>query len=131
MHTRTTERNGGVGAAAKDVAEHASALARLEVQLAAIELKRKVAALGIGIGLLVAAGALGFFVLMFLLAAVGAAWTLVLPIWAAMLVSAGILLLVAGALVTIGSSSIRKGSPPLPKQAIEEARLTTEALRGH
>jgi hypothetical protein len=40
MHTPTTERrvDGGVGAAAKHVAEHASSLARLEVQLAALEL---------------------------------------------------------------------------------------------
>ena len=47
MPTRETE-SPGFGRAAKQVAEHASALARLELELAALELKRKVVALGIG-----------------------------------------------------------------------------------
>ena len=59
MHTPASERpayperaqNGGVGAAAKTVAEHASAIAKLELELAGLELKKKVAALGVGIGM--------------------------------------------------------------------------------
>ena len=50
MPTQETETN-GVGPAAKQVAEHASSLARLELELAVLELKKKVANLGIGIGL--------------------------------------------------------------------------------
>jgi len=56
MHTHGTEPNGGLGGAAKQVAEHASALARLEIELAKLELGRKVASLGIGIGLGVGIG---------------------------------------------------------------------------
>jgi len=48
MPTRETEANAGVGPAAKQVAEHASSLARLELELAILELKKKGAALGIG-----------------------------------------------------------------------------------
>jgi len=136
MHTRTAESpgsgsvgNGGVGAAAKHVAEHASSLARLELQLATLELKRKLTALGLGIGLLVGAAVFGWFLLMFLLAAAGAAWTLILPVWAAMLVMVGALGLVAGVLAAIGLAVVRKASPPVPEQAIEEARKTTEVLR--
>ena len=33
--------------------------------------------------------------------------------------------------VALGVALIKKGSPPLPKQAIEEAKLTTEALRSN
>jgi uncharacterized membrane protein YqjE len=127
----TTERNGsGVGPAAKSVAEHVGALARLELRLAAIELKQKAASLGIGRALIAVAGICGFFLLAFLFAAAGAAWTLVLPAWAAMLAMAGTLLLLAGALVAIGLAAIRRSTPPLPEQAIAEARLTREALRG-
>ena len=42
MPTAGTDGRQGVGAAAKTVAEHASALVRLELELAAMELKRKV-----------------------------------------------------------------------------------------
>ena len=49
MPTRATET--GLGPSVKQVTEHVSALARLEIELASIELKRKLAALGIGIGL--------------------------------------------------------------------------------
>ena len=49
MPTRETE-SPGFGPAAKQVAEHASALARLELELAALEIKRKVVSLGLGIG---------------------------------------------------------------------------------
>ena len=44
MPTQEAER--GVGPAAKQVAEHASTLARLELELALLEVKGKVAALG-------------------------------------------------------------------------------------
>jgi len=131
MHTPTTERhgNGGVGAAAKHVAEHASSLARLEVQLAALELKKKVVALGLGAALLAAAGVLGLFLLAFGLAAAGAAWTLILPVWAAMLVMVGAIGIVAGLLAALGLAAVKKGSPPVPEQAIEEAKKTQEVLR--
>lgn len=130
MHTRVTEAsNGGVGSAAKHVAEHASSIARLEVELALLEVKQKAAKLGIGIGMLAGAALFGLFLLMFLLAAAAAALTLVLPVWAALLVMAGVILLVAGALAGIGAGLVRKGTPPVPEQAIEEAKLTTEALR--
>ena len=50
MPTQETE-NASLGATTKQVAEHASALARLEVELAGLELKRKATELGIGMGL--------------------------------------------------------------------------------
>src|SRR5436305_1794983 len=51
MPTRETEANAGVGPAAKQVAEHASSLARLEIELATLELKKKATTFGTGIGL--------------------------------------------------------------------------------
>jgi hypothetical protein len=124
-----TRASNGLGTAAKAVSERVSSIVRLEIQLALSELKAKAASLGLGIGLLVGAALFGLFMLMFALAAAGAAWALVVPVWAAMLIMMGILGLVAGILAFIGIGAVSKGTPPVPEQAIEEARLTTEALK--
>jgi hypothetical protein len=130
MPTRETERR-GVGPAAKEVAEHASTLARLELELAALELKRKATALGVGIGLVVGAGIFFLFALGFGLAAVAAALALLVSTWLALLLVFGGLVLLAGLLGLLGLRLIRAGTPPVPEQAVAEARLTSEALRGN
>jgi len=127
MHTREAET--GLGAAAKGVAEHASTLARLEVELAVLELKGKVAALGLGIGLVAGAAIFGLFALGFGLAAVAAAIATALSTWLALVIVFGALLLVALVFALFGLRSIRKGTPPVPEQAIHEAKLTTEAIK--
>jgi tetrahydromethanopterin S-methyltransferase subunit C len=128
MPTRETERP-GVGPAAKEVAEHASTLARLELELAGLELKRKITKLGLGIGLAVGAAVFAFYALGFGFAAAAAAIALALPTWAALLIVFGALLLVAFILGLLGLRSIKAGTPPVPEQAVTEARLTTEALK--
>jgi hypothetical protein len=130
MPTPATEKP-GVGPAAKQVAEHASALARLELELATLEVKRKVAALGVGIGLVVSSGVFLLFALGFGLAAGAAALALVVPTWLALLIVFGGLALFSLLLALIGLKAIRKGTPPVPEQAVAEARLTTEALRSN
>ena len=122
----------GLSGAARRVADHARSLVKLELDLAAAEIKQKIAALGIGIGLVVTAGVLGLFGLAFGLAAATAAIAIAVPVWLALLIVFGGLFILAGAFATIGVGMLRKGAPPVPKQALEEARLTTEALRnGH
>jgi putative superfamily III holin-X len=128
MPTREAERR-GVGPAAKEVAEHASTLARLELELATLELKRKVVALGLGIGLVAGAGIFLLFGLGFGLATAAAALALVFSTWLALLIVFGGLVLFAGLLALIGLRTLRRGVPPVPIQAVEEARLTTEALK--
>jgi hypothetical protein len=130
MPTRETDSQ-GLGAAVKEVAERASAIVHLELELAALELKRKVVALGLGIGFAIGAAFMLLFMLAFVYAAIGAALTLVLPTWAALLVVCGILLLQAGVFAALAVNRIKKGSPPVPEQAILEARLTTEALKSN
>jgi hypothetical protein len=128
MPTRAGERP-GLGGAAKLVADKASAIVRLELALAAAELKKKVVALGLGIGLLVGAALFVFFAFGFLLATVAAAIATAVSTWLALLIVGGGLLLLAGLLAFLGIRSISKGTPPVPVQAIEEAKLTTEALK--
>ena len=124
-----TPAGNGVGAAARRVADPASALARLELELAGLEVKRKLGSLALGIGLLAAAAVLGLFVLAFGLAAGAAGLATVLPTWAALLIVAGALAGLASLLGLLGLGRIRKGAPPVPDQAIAEARKTTEALK--
>jgi hypothetical protein len=124
-----TRESRGLGAAAKLVSERARSIVRLELQLAAAELKRKVAALGLGIGLLVGAGLFGLFGLGFGLATVAAALATALSTWLSLLIVTGGLFVLAGALAMLGLGRVRKGTPPVPQQAIEEAKLTTEALK--
>src|SRR5438270_13183257 len=135
MHTQgaesATEGETGLGAAAKQVAEHASALVRLELELAQLEVKRKVARLGIGIGLGLVAGLLLLFMLAFLLAAGAAALATTMSTWLALLIVAGGLVVLAGPLRLGGLSSIKKGTPAVPEQAIAEAKLTPNAPKGH
>ena len=130
MHTQGTERK-GMGPAVKEVAEHASALARLEMELASLELKSKVAALGIGVGLGLGAGVFLLFALGFGLAAGAAALALVLPTWAALLIVFGVLLLITLVLGLLAVRAIKKGTPPVPEQAVAEAKLTTEAIKAN
>ena len=84
-YERLASENGGLGGAAKGVAEHASSIARLEVELAALELKQKVTSLGIGIGLGVGAGVVAFFMVGFLFATVAAVLATFLATWLALL----------------------------------------------
>jgi Putative Actinobacterial Holin-X, holin superfamily III len=129
MPTRETEANAGVGPAAKQVAEHASSLARLELELAILELKKKVAALGIGIALGVGGLLFVLFALGFAFATIAAALATAVSTWLALLITTGILLALAATLGLLAFGLIRKASPPVPEQAIAEAKLTTEALK--
>lgn len=119
----------GLGAAVKEVAERASAIVRLELELAALELKRKIVSLGLGIALAIGAGIFLFFMLGFAFATVAAALATAMPTWAALLVTTGILFGFSATLGLVGLMKIRKGTPPVPEQAIREAKLTTEALK--
>lgn len=125
----TQGANGGVGGAAKQVAEHASSIARLELELAVLELKKKVVALGLGIGLALGAAIFGLFMLGFALATVAAAIATALPWWLALLIVTGALGLLSGLLGALAFGSFKKASPPVPEQAIMEAKMTTAALK--
>ena len=131
MHTQGTDGRPahGLGAAVKEVAERASAIVRLELELAAMELRRKVFSLGLGIVLAIAAAIVLLFVIGFAFLTIAAALATAVSTWLALLITTGILFLFALLLGAVGIMKIKKGSPPLPEQAIREAKLTTEALK--
>lgn len=119
----------GLSGATKRVADHARSLVQLEVQLALSELKRKVFALGAGIGLILVAALIAVLALCFGLAAATAGIATAFSVWLSLLIMFGGLILLAAVLGGVGVVLLRKGSKPVPEQAIEEAQLTAEALR--
>lgn len=132
MPTRETDaQQAGLGAAAKSVSEHLSAILRLEIELATTELKRKVVALGLGIGLGIGAALFLVFMLGFLFAAIAAIFATFLSTWVALLIVTGMLFGIAALLGVLALGRIKKGTPPVPQQAIREAKLTTNALKSN
>jgi len=114
-----------------DVSEHASTLVREEIELAKAEVSAKVSKLAKGSVVGIAAGTFAFLALILVLH--GIAWLLGEEvfdgnIWAGYFVTAGIFLLIAALAGFIAYRAVKAGSPPVPEQAIEEAKLTKEML---
>ena len=106
MPTRAAEpESPGVGTAAKQVAEHASRLAKLRLELAKLELKSKATGVGLGIG----AAVVALYALGFLLATIAVALSIVLDAWLALLVVTLGLLLLATALGLTARSKLAGG----------------------
>ncbi len=114
-----------------EVSENASTLVREEIELAKAEVSEKLGKLARGAGVGIAAGAFAFLALIMILH--GIAWVLGEElfsgnIWAGYFVTAAIFLLLAALAGWIASKALKAGAPPVPEQAIEEAKLTKEML---
>ena len=118
-----------MGWAAKEIVDRARSIAHLEIELALIEVKRKLFRIAVGTGLGAGAAVVALFALGFLAAGAAAALALAVPVWAALLIVGGVLLATTVLLAGLALRSLRAGTPPVPEEAIEEARLTGEALR--
>jgi hypothetical protein len=94
------------------------------------ELTARLAKLGIGIGLFVAAALFAFFALATLIAAAVLGIATALPAWLAALIVAGGLLVLTAILVLIGVSSLKKGLPPVPEDAISSIKKDLNTVKG-
>ena len=113
------------------VSEQASTLIREEIALAQAEIEQKLKRLAQGAAVGAAAGFFLFFSLVFALHALS--WGLAdaffaSSIWPGFLITAAILVLLAGIAGFLAYRAFKAGSPPTPKQAIEEARLIRQTL---
>jgi uncharacterized membrane protein YqjE len=116
-----------------DVSERASTLVREEVELAKTEVSEKVTSLLRGSAVGVAAGTFAFLALILVMD--GIAWLLNEEVfdgkfWPGFFVEAGLFLLIAALAGFIAYRAVKAGAPPVPEQAIEEAKLTREMLAG-
>ena len=121
----------GVGARVKAVKRRTQSLVQLNLELAKLEGKQKATAVGIAGGLAAAAGVLVVYAIGFLFAAIAAGLSETLSLWLSLLIVAGILALVAAIVGFLAVRFVRKASPPMPSQAIEEAGRTIETLQSH
>jgi uncharacterized membrane protein YqjE len=120
-----------VGELVFDVSEGVSSLIREEVELAKAEVSEKVGKILRGSAVGVAAGVFAFLALILVME--GIAWLLNEEVfdgrtWPGFFIEAAAFLLIAAAAGFVAYRSVRAGSPPVPTQAIEEAKLTKEML---
>jgi hypothetical protein len=114
-----------------EVSENASTLVREEIELAKAEISEKVGKILRGSAVGAAAGVFAFLAVIMIFH--GVAWLLGEEvfggtIWAGYFVTAGIFLLVSALAGFVAYRALRAGAPPVPAQAIEEAKLTKEML---
>jgi uncharacterized membrane protein YqjE len=118
-----------------DVSTKASLLVREEIELAKTEISEKVSRLAKGGAVAAAAGVFAVFALIYLFE--GLAWffndllNVQNAYWAGFLIVFGILIVLAGIAGWIGIRWIKKGSPPTPALAIEEAKRTRAEILEH
>jgi uncharacterized membrane protein YqjE len=120
-----------VGDLVFDVAEKSSTLVREEIELAKTEVSEKVGSLLRGSAVGVAAGIFAFLALILVME--GVAWLLAEEVfdgnaWPGFFVEAGVFLLIAAGAGFAAYRAVQAGSPPVPAQAIEEAKLTKATL---
>lgn len=105
----------GVGTAAKQVAEHASRLAKLRLELARLQLKSKAAAIGFGIG----AAVLALCGIGFLFATIAVALAIVLDAWLALL------------LVTLGLFGLAAALGLMARAKLAAGATSSEAVKAN
>jgi uncharacterized membrane protein YqjE len=110
-----------------DVSQGTSSLIREEFELAKAEVTEKVGKILRGSVVGIAAGAFAFLALILVME--GIAWLLNEEVfdgktWPGFFIEAAVFLLIAAAAGYIAYRSVKAGAPPLPEQAIEEAKLT-------
>jgi H+/Cl- antiporter ClcA len=116
-----------------DVSERASSLVREEIELAKTEIGEKVGKILRGSVVGIAAGTFAFLALILIME--GVAWLLNEELfdgktWPGFFIEAAMFLLVAGLAGLFAYRSVQAGAPPVPEQAIEEAKQIRSTLEG-
>jgi len=114
-----------------DVTEGVSGLVREEIQLAKAEVSEKAGKIAKGAVVGISAGVFAFLALILVME--GIAWLLNEEVfngktWPGFFIEAAAFLLIVALAALVAYKAVKAGSPPLPEQAIEEAKLTKEML---
>jgi hypothetical protein len=107
-----------------------TALIRDEIEQLKRELVTRLKAAGIGIAFFVVAAVVLYFAAFPLMAAIVLGLGEALPYWLAALILGVVLLIVAAVLVLIGVSRLKKGVPPVPKEAVDSVKDDVKAFKG-
>jgi Putative Actinobacterial Holin-X, holin superfamily III len=131
--SRPPESANGFGAALADVSERTTLIVREEIELAKAELGDKM-------GKLAKAAAGGAFAGVFVVTGLlfglhAAAWGISKAlnnqnaVWVGYIITAGLFFIVAALITLLVIRWVKKGTPPTPQMAIDEAKLVRETLR--
>jgi len=114
----------GVGPAVQEISYRAQQLVREEIELAKAEVSAKVASLAKGIAIGVAGGIFGVVALLFFLHGLsfGFADWFGVATWVGYWITTAILFVLAGLAAFLAARFVKKGSPPKPAMAIDEAQ---------
>jgi len=85
---------------------------------------------GIGVGLFIGAAAFAYFALWVLIATAILGIATALPAWLSALIVGVALLLVAVVLGLLGLSRVKRGVPPVPKEAVDSVKDDVKAFKG-
>ncbi|MFD1720452.1 phage holin family protein [Amnibacterium endophyticum] len=107
-----------------------STLIRDEIEQLKREAITRLKSAGIGIGLFAGAAVFLYFAGFVLLAAAIAGIAVALPVWLSALIVGVFLLIVAVVLALIGLSRVKKGVPPVPKEAVDSVKDDVKAFKG-
>ena len=120
-----------IGHTVAEISEKASLLVREEIALAKAEVTQKATRLGKGAAVAAVAGVFALFGLFFFFHFLAWLFYWLLPfddVFWGYLIVASFFFLLAGIAGLIGLRWIKKGSPPTPDMAIEEAKLIKETV---
>ena len=127
------DENGGLSGALADVSDRTTKIVQEEIELAKAEISAKIGNLARAAAI---AGVAGIFVvvgLLFLLDTLAwGIWDAIgngQNIWVGFLITSGILFLLAGLAGVLIWRLVKKGTPPVPQMAIDEAKLVRETLK--
>jgi apolipoprotein N-acyltransferase len=118
-----------LGQLVSEISETGARLVRAEIDLFKAEIAGRAQKIGIGAGLLAAAGLLALYFLAAAIATAIIALALLVDLWLAALIVTVLLLLVVIALALIGIRSIKKGTPPSTIRAIETTHEDIDAIK--
>jgi uncharacterized membrane protein YqjE len=117
------------GELVKQLSEQVSGLVRDELRLAQLEMTRKGKQAGAGAGLLGGAGLIALYGVGCLIACAIIAISGVLAAWLSALIVGAVLLAVASLMALTGKGRLRRGTPPLPREAIGSVKDDVEEIR--
>ena len=117
------------GELVKELSELVPRLVRDELKLAQVETAQKGKQMGIGVGAFAGSGVIALYAVGCLLACAIIAISGVVAAWLAALIVGAALLAVSGIAALVGKSRLRKGTPPVPKEAIGSVQADVHEVK--
>jgi protein-S-isoprenylcysteine O-methyltransferase Ste14 len=119
-----------LGEIVNDVSQKATLLVREEIELAKAEVTTKATRIGKGVAAFGGAAFVALLGLIFFFhfLAFGIANWFSLEVWVGYGIVTALLFVLAGVAAFVGLRFVKRGSPPVPEMAIEEAKRTRETL---